>query len=252
MTNFRTLTVGSKSRLLVSCAIGLVCALAASATQAKSIRFDGSPAWTPTTTDPYPSVAASDPGSGTAGDTVSFATCSTSDGTCADAFSDFGNNFSGFAVTGGTEFNWMSGSTLVSQVVVWTLADITNGSTDLGAGFELELDGWCPGGSSSPAPSLSWGGTTYNGGCSSITNDLLFNSSGLVGYVNDSSDTGSDNGCNQGNASTCTVTFATTLPTDWTTGTVTSSAPEPDTLALIGLAVLPVLLIARRRRARAA
>jgi fibronectin type 3 domain-containing protein len=63
-----------------------------------------------------------------------------------------------------------------ADVVVWTLA---NGD------IEIELDNWCTSGAA--GASFSWAGIAYTGGCTSPTNDFLFDGSGnLIGYVNDS------------------------------------------------------------------
>jgi fibronectin type 3 domain-containing protein len=64
----------------------------------------------------------------------------------------------------------------IADVVMWTLA---NGN------IEVELDNWCFSGTANA--SFSWVGIAYTGGCTSSTNDFLFDSTGkLIGYVLDS------------------------------------------------------------------
>jgi hypothetical protein len=92
-----------------------------------------------------------------------------------------------FIATGGEMFQYYSG--LIgpqpnAQVVVWNLL-----TGPFGANTEVELNGWCPGGSGA---SFKFGGNTFSGGCGGSPTDLLFSQSGsivsIVGYVNDASD----------------------------------------------------------------
>jgi hypothetical protein len=96
---------------------------------------------------------------------------------------------------------------------------------------EIELNGWCPGGSGA---SFNFGGNTFSGGCGGSPTDLLFSQSGsIVGYVNDASD------------GTSTIFRSTSVP-GWTESGVVASAPELNpssaiaalTLLLGSLAVL--------------
>jgi hypothetical protein len=135
-----------------------------------------------------------------------------------------------YTATSGEMFQYYSGAVGAqpdAQVVLWNL---TTGA--LGSTTEIELNGWCPGGSGS---SFKFGGNTFTGGCASGTStDLLFNSANaLVGYVTDASD------------GTATIHQGTSIP-GWTESGGTVKAPEIDpshalsglTLLLGGLAVL--------------
>jgi hypothetical protein len=133
-----------------------------------------------------------------------------------------------FTATGGEMFQYYTGAVGAmpdAQVAVWDLLTGPFGSQET----ELELNGWCPGGSGA---SLNFGGNTFKGGCGGASTDLLFSHSGsLVGYVTDASD------------GTATIHSGTSVP-GWTESVV--SAPELDpstamaglTLLLGGLAVL--------------
>jgi hypothetical protein len=134
-----------------------------------------------------------------------------------------------YTATGGEMFQYYTlavGAQPDAQVAVWDLNKGPFGSQET----ELELNGWCPGGSGA---SLKFGGNTYTGGCGGSSTDLLFSQSGsLVGYVTDAA-----NG-------TATIHAGTSVP-GWTESGVVS-APEMDpstamaglTLLLGGLAVL--------------
>jgi hypothetical protein len=134
-----------------------------------------------------------------------------------------------YTATGGEMFQYYTGAIGVvpdAQVAVWNLLTGPLGAQET----ELELNGWCPGGSGA---SLKFGGNTYTGGCGGTSTDLLFSQSGsLVGYVTDAS-----NG-------TATIHAGTSVP-GWTESGVVS-APELDpssaiaglTLLMGGLAVL--------------
>jgi hypothetical protein len=142
---------------------------------------------------------------------------------------DAGTVNASFTATGGEMFQYYTGAIQAvpdAQVAVWDLNTGPFGSHET----ELELNGWCPGGSGA---SLKFGGNTYTGGCGGTSTDLLFSQSGsLVGYVTDAS-----NG-------TATIHAGTSVP-GWTESGVVS-APEIDpatamtglTLLLGGLAVL--------------
>ena len=133
-----------------------------------------------------------------------------------------------FTATGGEMFQYYTGAIQAvpnAQVAVWDLLTGPFGAQET----ELELNGWCPGGSGA---SLKFGGNTFTGGCGGASTDLLFSHAGsLVGYVTDASD------------GTATIHSGTSVP-GWTESVV--SAPELDpssamaglTLLLGGLAVL--------------
>jgi hypothetical protein len=133
-----------------------------------------------------------------------------------------------FTATGGEMFQYYTGGIVAvpnAQVAVWDLLTGPFGAQET----ELELNGWCPGGSGA---SLKFGGNTFTGGCGGTSTDLLFSHAGsLVGYVTDASD------------GTATIHSGTSVP-GWTERV--ASAPEIDpssaiaglTLLLGGLAVL--------------
>jgi len=148
------------------------------------------------------------------------------------------NVASSFIATSGTMYQYYSGAISTggtanipeSQVSIWKLAN---------SDFEIELNGWCPGGSGA---TFKFDGNTFAGGCASTSpTDLLFSSSGTVlGFVSYAN----------GDASSPSMGTLANL-TGWTeNGTVlggtTISAPEIDpsstaaALALLvgGLAVL--------------
>jgi hypothetical protein len=121
-----------------------------------------------------------------------------------------------------------------AQVALWSLSVGPSGVAET----EVELNGWCPGGSGA---SFKFGGNTYAGGCGGSPTDLLFSAStgALLGYVSDSTTGGAS-----------TIGVASTL-TGWTEnggaiGGGTVKAPEINasnsivamTLLAGGLAVL--------------
>jgi hypothetical protein len=145
------------------------------------------------------------------------------------AFNDAATVNASFIANSGEMFQYYAGvigPTPDAQVAVWNLLTGPFGAQET----ELELNGWCPGGSGA---SLKFGGNTYTGGCGGTSTDLLFSQSGsLVGYVTDASD------------GTATIHSGTSVP-GWTESGVVS-APELDpssaiaglTLLMGGLAVL--------------
>lgn len=146
-----------------------------------------------------------------------------------DAATPSGN--SAFTATSGEMFQYYTGAIGAApdaQVALWNLTTGPLGAQET----EIELNGWCPGGSGA---SFKFGGATFTGGCGGSSTDLLFSQAGsLVGYVTDASD------------GTATIHSGTSVP-GWTeSGGVTTSAPEIDSSAAIayfalllgGLAVL--------------
>jgi hypothetical protein len=129
---------------------------------------------------------------------------------------------SAFAATGGEMFQFYAGAVGPqpdAQVVAWSLA---NSDT------EIEMNGWCPGGA---AGSLTWGSSTYKGGCSGAATDFLFSSTkAFIGYVVDSVQS---DGTLLG-----TVTLSSTLPTGWSASGGTVSAPEIDPASAISAMTL--------------
>lgn len=166
------------------------------------------------------------------------AACTPNSGSPSDLFPESSPNDASTATgggasylaTGGEMFQFYAGAVgadPTAQVVEWTLA---NSDT------EIEMNGWCTGGATG---SLTFGGTTYSGGCGAgQATDFLFSASkGFIGYVNDS---------------TNTVDLTSAIPTGWTTnGSGTVTAPEIDPAsafaALTLLAGTLVVLSDRRR-----
>ncbi len=125
-------------------------------------------------------------------------------------------------VSNGSGINNNSAGYVDAEAINWTLA---NGDT------ELELDGWC--GVGSAGASVTFGNTTFGGGCNSSTQDLVFNSSKkLVGYVTDST----------GNLA---FVSANSLPTDWTQ---TPPVPLPSSAVLFGSGIGFLWLLKRRHK----
>ena len=128
-----------------------------------------------------------------------------------------------FTATGGEMFQYYAGAIGPqpdAQVVVWNLLTGPFGANET----EIELNGWCPGGSGA---SFKFGGNTFSGGCGGSPTDLLFSQAGsIVGYVNDASD------------GTATIFRSTSVP-GWTESGVVSSAPELNpSSAIAGLTLL--------------
>ena len=148
-----------------------------------------------------------------------------------------------YTATSGEMFQYYTGVVGAepdAQVVIWNL---TTGA--LGSTTEIELNGWCPGGSGA---SFKFDGNTYAGGCSGTPTDLLFNASGvLVGFVSDSTTGGPS-----------TIEAAANL-TGWTEnggaiGGGSVSAPEVDPASAIAALTLLAggLAVARGRRLKLA
>ncbi len=151
-----------------------------------------------------------------------------------------GSDTSPFIATGGAMYQYFTGAITTgssnnipdAQVSVWNLAN-----TDT----EIELNGWCPGGSGA---SFKFDGNTFAGGCAAgSAEDLLFNKTGgVIGFVT----------YTNGDPSTAAVDLSVKDLTGWTEngsaigGSGTVSAPEIDassavaavTLLFGGLAVL--------------
>jgi hypothetical protein len=144
-----------------------------------------------------------------------------------------------YTASSGEMYQYYSGAIGVvpdAQVALWNLSAGPSGV----AQTEIELNGWCPGGSGA---SFKFDGNSYAGGCGSSPTDLLFNTStgALLGYVSDSTTGGAS-----------TIGTVSTL-SGWTEnggalggGGSTVAAPEIDassavvavTLLAGGLAVL--------------
>ncbi len=133
-------------------------------------------------------------------------------------------------------YNWESSGSNVAQVADYKLSssDESANSVSLGGLTEIEFN-YSDCTAVGPAD-LTMGSAHYTASCSA-TNDttLLFNSTALVGWLDNSND-----------VHACAAAVANCLSgSGWsTTG---STVPEPGTLALFGLAALPLLLRLRRR-----
>jgi hypothetical protein len=137
-----------------------------------------------------------------------------------------------FTATGGEMFQYYTnaiGPQPDAQVALWNLP-----VGPFGATTEIELNGWCPGGSGA---SFTLGGNTFSGGCNGTSTDLLFQSGSIVGYVTDASD------------GTAIIVKGAAVP-GWTESGVVTSAPELDPSSLIaGLTLLlGSLAVVRGRR----
>lgn len=140
-------------------------------------------------------------------------------------------------------YNWGDPGSIQGQAADYTLSsgDSSSNGVDLSNLTEIEFDyPDAPSICGLGAATLNWGGTTYSGTCTGTSAySLLFSGTTLVGLLNNSDD-----------FTSCDSTAACLTNTGWSVGsTVTTSVPEPDTLALFGLATLPALLLIRRRRA---
>jgi hypothetical protein len=132
---------------------------------------------------------------------------------------------SAYTATSGEMFQYYAGAVgavPTAQVALWDLTTGPFGAQET----EIELNGWCPGGSGA---SFKYGGLTYTGGCGGVSTDLLFSQAGtLVGYVTDASD------------GTATIHAGASVP-GWTeSGGGSVSAPEID--PSVGIAGITLLL----------
>ena len=239
-----------KFGILPICACAVIGALIAPhAAEARVLRIDSTlpcgnnggsdpsgNSWTVDPSNPFPTVATFNPGPLTAGDTVTACKPNT---TLANTLA-IEANVSGIAPTAGSLYSWNTATSMDAQVAIWTL-----GANAFGAATELELNGWCNGGSGTA--SLTWGGATYTTSCatnSAVSNDFLFSSAGgFVGFADDTV-----------NSSTFgTVTASGAPQAGWTVtgGGGTVSVPEPDSLFMLLGAIAALLLVRRRPRAPA-
>ena len=143
---------------------------------------------------------------------------------------------SAYTASSGEMFQYYTGAVGVvpdAQVALWNLTTGPFGTQET----EIELNGWCPGGSGA---SFSYSGNTYKGGCGGSATDLLFSQAGiLVGYVTDAAD------------GTATIHAGANVP-GWTeSGGGSMSAPEIDpSLAIGGFTLLVGSLAVLRGRRR--
>ncbi|HEY1890400.1 MAG TPA: PEP-CTERM sorting domain-containing protein [Steroidobacteraceae bacterium] len=133
-------------------------------------------------------------------------------------------------------YDWANSGSILAQVADYTLSggDQSANSISLGGLTEIEFNYMdCTG--AGPAD-LTMGAVHYTASCSA-TNDttLLFNSTALVGWLDNLND-----------VHACAVGAGNCLSgSGWSTGG--STVPEPGSLALFGLAALPLWFVLRRR-----
>ena len=221
-----------KVRTAILCAAGLFTASIAPLTYGKAIRVDAPPTLgTCTAVSPIDAFAANlNPN---VGFSITSECNSTSgiDQALGDPFEAGDNPYSNANM-----YNWESSGSIVAQVADYKLSsgDQSANSVSLGGLTEIEFN-YSDCTSVGPAD-LTMGGVHYTASCSA-TNDttLLFNSTALVGWLDNSND-----------VHACASAAGNCLSgSGWsTTG---STVPEPGTLALFGLAALPLLLRRRRR-----
>lgn len=214
------------------CAAGLFAASIAPLSYGKAIRVDAPPTLgTCTAVSPIDSFAANlNPN---VGFPVTSECNSTSgnDQALGDPFQAGDNPYSDADM-----YNWESSGSIVAQVADYKLSsgDESANSVSLSGLTEIEFN-YADCTAVGPAD-LTMGGAHYTASCSA-TNDttLLFNSAALVGWLDNSND-----------VHACAAAVGNCLSgSGWsTTG---STVPEPGTLALFGLAALPLLLRLRRR-----
>lgn len=221
-----------KVRTAILCAAGLLVASITPPTYAKAIRVDAPPTLgTCTAVTPIDSFAANlNPNVG-----ISITSeCNSTSGVDQALGNPFesGDN----AYDDANLYDWSSSGSILAQVADYTLSgsDKSANSVSLGGLTEIEFNYMdCTG--AGPAD-LTMGGVHYSASCSA-TNDttLLFNSTALVGWLDNLNDV---HACAAG-ASNCLS------GSGWSTAG--STVPEPDSLALFGLAALPLLFVLRRR-----
>jgi PEP-CTERM motif len=220
-----------KVRTAILCAAGLLIASIAPLTYGKGIRVDAPPTLgTCTAVSPIDAFAANlNPNVG-----ISITSeCNSTSGVDQALGNPFesGDN----AYDNANLYDWDSSGSIVAQVADYTLSggDESANSVSLSGLTEIEFN-YSDCTSVGPAE-LTMGGVHYTASCNA-TNEttLLFNSTALVGWLNNSNDV---HACAAG-AENCLS------GSGWSTA---SSVPEPGSLALFGLAMLPLFLALRRR-----
>lgn len=215
---------------ILCCTAGLFAASIAPQSYGKAIRVDAPPTLGTCTAVPIDSFAANlNPN---VGFSVTSECNSTSgvDQALGNPFESGDNPYSDADM-----YNWESSGSIVAQVADYKLSssDESANSVSLGGLTEIEFN-YSDCTSAGPAE-LTMGGVHYSASCSA-TNEttLLFNSTALEGWLDNSNDV---HACAAG-AGNCL------LGSGWSTA---SSVPEPGSLALFGLAMLPLFLGLRRR-----
>lgn len=221
-----------KVRTAILCAAALLVASIAPPTYAKAIRVDAPPTLgTCAAVTPIDAFAANlNPNVGIS---ITSECNSTSgvDQALGDPFEAGDNPYDNANL-----YDWASSSSILAQVANYTLSggDKSANSISLGGLTEIEFNYMdCTG--AGPAD-LTMGAVHYTASCSA-TNDatLLFNSTALVGWLDNSND-----------LHACVSGMGNCLSgSGWSTAT--STVPEPGPLALFGVAALSLLLGRRRR-----
>ena len=221
-------------RTAVLCAAGLLAASITPLTYGKGIRVDAPPTLgTCSAVSPIDAFAADlNPNVGVA---ITSECNSTSgvDQALGDPFETGDNPYSNANL-----YDWDSSGSIVAQVADYTLSsgDESANSVSLGGLTEIEFNyADCTG--AGPAD-LTMDGAHYTASCSATnTATLLFNTTGLAGWLDNSND-----------VHACVGVGNCLSGSGWSTGT--STVPEPSSLALYGLVALPLLLRLRRRKMR--
>jgi hypothetical protein len=218
-------------RTAILCIAGLVTASIAPLTYAKAIRVDAPPTLgtcTPVTIDAFAANLNPNVGFSITGECNS---TSGVDQALGDPF-ESGDNPYGNA----NLYDWSSSGSIVAQVADYSLSsgDQSANALSLSGLTEIEFN-YVDCTSVGPAD-LTMDGMHYTASCSSTANTtLMFNSTALVGWLDNSND-----------LHACASTVADCLSgSGWSTGT--STVPEPGPLALFGVAALSLLLGRRRR-----
>ena len=229
----------AQGRVLAQAATGVLVMILGglTASQAYSIRVDAPPTLGTCSSVPIDSAAADfNPNVGIS-ITSECNSTSGNDQAGGDPFETDDNAYSNLNL-----YNWGSSPSIQAQVAVYTLSsgDASSDTTpvSLGGLTEIEFDyAGAPTTCGVGDATLDWG-TTYSATCAGTSSfSLLFSGTTLVGLLNDSND-----------FTSCDSSADCLTGTGWSLGT-TTTVPEPGTLALFGLAALPVLLLLRRRLA---
>jgi hypothetical protein len=220
-------------RTAILCSAALLAASLSPLTYGKAIRVDGPPTLGTCTTVPIDAFASDlNPN---VGFTITSECNSPSgvDQALGDPFEASDNPYSNANL-----YDWDSSGEIIAQVANYTLSTGDESANSIGIGGLTEIEfnyTDCTG--AGPAQ-LTMGGVHYTASCSSTNGStLLFDGSGLVGWLNNSND-----------VHTCVATQNCLSGSGWSTGT--SKVPEPGSLALFGLAALPLLLTLRRWKIR--
>jgi hypothetical protein len=220
-------------RTAILCSATLLAASLSPLTYGKAIRVDGPPTLGTCTTvsiDAFASDLNPNVGVGITGECNS---TSGVDQAMGDPFETGDNPYSNANL-----YDWDVSGEIVAQVANYTLSSGDESANSIGIGGLTEIEfNYADCTAAGPAE-LSLGGVHYTASCNSTNSStLLFDGTGLVGWLNNSND-----------VHACVSGQNCLAGSGWSTGT--SKVPEPGTLALFGLAALPLLLRFRRWKMR--